>query len=363
MSQLKENISIIGQTHFPAISIILPLAEGNARVKVAKDRLNTLIEQAAVVMLKKYSKQKTDEMIDRMRRTVNKIDFSSSAGSLALFVSPESDRVVHLPYFADEKVVVDSSFQVRDLIYSAKLNKNYLLVIISRNNVKTLFGYGSILLPIEFDGMPDNVNEIRNERSFPGWDYLDTNAYEEKNLKNYLRFIDEVIEENIKSSNLNLIMTGDIKILAYFRNHSRNRDRLIGEIEGNYEKHSLARLSALIEPLLNKLILQDQEDALKLLEQSVSSGNFSAGISQVWRAAAEGRGRLLLVEKDYFQKAGFGKDSYTLILDELADSSHNVVVDAVDDIIELVLKHNGDVVFFEKDTLAKFQRIAIVNRY
>ena len=44
----------------------------------------------------------------------------------------------------------------------------------------------------------------------------------------------------------------------------------------------------------------EEEKAIAQLQDSINSNKFSTGITDVWRSAAEGRGRLLLVEKDFF---------------------------------------------------------------
>lgn len=99
------------------------------------------------------------------------------------------------------------------------------------------------------------------------------------------------------------------------------------------------------------------------MQEAVGANTFSAGITEVWRSAAEAKGRLLLVEKDYKQSARFGDDSYTILIDEEIENSRSKIADAVDDVIEMVLLNHGDVVFVENDKLIPFNRIALVNRY
>ena len=83
----------------------------------------------------------------------------------------------------------------------------------------------------------------------------------------------------------------------------------------------------------------------------------------MWRAAAEGRGRLLVVEKDYRVTARFGEDNYTILVDEAVATARHRIADAVDDIIELVLRHNGEVMFVANGKLDPQQHIALITRY
>lgn len=66
----------------------------------------------------------------------------------------------------------------------------------------------------------------------------------------------------------------------------------------------------------------------------------------VWKAAKEGKGFSMLVEKEYNGSA--------IVTQE---------VDPVNEIMSTVLEKNGKVVIVEKDVLKDFKRIALINRY
>jgi hypothetical protein len=61
--------------------------------------------------------------------------------------------------------------------------------------------------------------------------------------------------------------------------------------------------------------------------------------------------------------ARFGDDSYTILIDESTQRNFENIPDAVDDIIELVMRNKGDVVFMEDDSLSSYQHIALITRY
>ena len=78
----------------------------------------------------------------------------------------------------------------------------------------------------------------------------------------------------------------------------------------------------------------------------------------MWRVANEGRGSLLLVEKDYHAPATTDEAGWHLLpADEAA--APDGMDDAVDEIIETVLSKQGRVVFLENGQLETHQRIAL----
>lgn len=301
--------------------------------------------------------------MNRLHHLMNGIELSSTGPGIAIFVSDDIEKVFHLPFAVSEKVVIDDSFEVRDLLYAAKIDRSYMLVLISKNNVTTLLGYGKSLISVEMEGMPDNVKDVTTQHSLPGWDYFDKKSYDETNLNKFIHFIDEVIQRELNGTGMPVIIFGDSKILGHYRKTSKMANDILDYIEGNYEMASKQELLKRIEPSLKKLGLAEETKALKVLDEAVSKNQFTSGISQVWRVAAEARGRLLLVEKDYRESARLGPDGFSLILDTETENVYNRIEDAVDDIIELVLKNRGDVVFVSEGALTAHQRIAMVNRY
>jgi hypothetical protein len=220
---------------------------------------------------------------------------------------------------------------------------------------------------VEFEGMPLNIEDVTNAHSVPGWDYLDTQAWEEKNIRNYIHFIDEVIDKEFRQSPVAapqpIILMGDTKILGYYKQMTSNADRIAGMVEGNYEYANTDELKRRIAPVLEQIDRRDEENALTLLYGAVNTNHYAAGIAEVWRAVAEKKCRLLLVETDYHQAARAGENPYTILIDDEIENVRNRIPDAVDDIIEMTFNGGGDVVFLENGKLEEYQHIACVTYY
>jgi len=363
MTVLKNEEPLVGMKAFPAISILIPTHTIDTGITTFRERISQLARSVEQILVLSYSKKKTENLMTRLHRAINGIDLNLIGEGIAVYVSDDIEKVFHLPFRVSEKVVVDTSFEVRDLLYSAKINRSYLLVLISRNEVKTLLGYGKSLVSVDFEGMPENLKDVTTQHSLPGWDYLDKKAYEETNVNKFIHFIDDVIHSELKGANMPIIVFGDSKILGHYNKTSKFSKDILDFIEGNYEHATKQELVSKIEPSLKKFGEEEEKIALSELEDAVSKGLVASGTAQVWRVAAEARGRILLVEKDFKESARLGTDGYTLLIDDEVENTPNKIEDAVDDIIEMVLKNRGDVVFVSEGALAGFQRIAIINRY
>ncbi|MFM2207817.1 MAG: hypothetical protein RL213_1792 [Bacteroidota bacterium] len=359
----QETDMMIGAKDYPAISIILPTHPQYPGFKADKEHMIELVRRAEDQLAARFSKHKTGLLMDRLHEAIAGIDYTSLSESLAIYVSEGTSKVIHLPFEVSEKVIVDDSFEVRDLIYSAKLNRQYLLVSVTKNGVRTAIGFGNALLPVKYKDMPRNIHDVKNSHSLPGWDYLDTEAYDENNLRNYLHFIDETVRKAVGNEDLPIIFAGDVKLLGYLRTGATVAPKVIGYIEGNLDHATVPEIRQKVQPILDGLNKKQEEEAMLLLQHFVSKNQFSAGIAEVWRSVSEGKARLLLVERDYREAGMLGDDEYTFIPGEPVSAPHRLVADAVDDLIEHVIRHKGDVQFVPDGTLAQFQRIASVNRY
>jgi hypothetical protein len=355
---------LIEKKEFPAVSIILPTHPKYPDYKLDQAHMQEVIQKVETRLRKQYSPEQSAAIVEKLTGAASRIDFSKLSEGLAIYISPNVEKVIHLPFpVSSEKVIVDESFEVRDLIQLMKSCRNCLLVVVSQNKVRTYLGFECQLSPVTFLDMPENVNDVTNEHSLPGWDYFDSKSWDEKNLHNYLHFINKAIEKELNHRKLDVIMIGDRKLLGYFRKQTTIENKIIGYVEGNYDRASIDELETVIQPVLAKETRKEEEYAMRLLSEAIDKDNYAVGISQVWRAAAEGRGRLLIVEKDYRQPATYGADSYTIHLDTESSNPWNIVADAVDDIMQKVLINKGDIVFVENGKLTDYQKIVLINRY
>lgn len=98
-------------------------------------------------------------------------------------------------------------------------------------------------------------------------------------------------------------------------------------------------------------------------KEKIGEGRGVMGIREIWKAAKEGNALQLMVEKD-FSLPGFltERNEYNLHLQSII-MPHQVLADAVDDLMEIVLEKKGHVVLLENDALVDYQRIALITRY
>ena len=126
MNQFKNAISddIIEVMHAspyrPSVTIILPfeprvsqISELEYSLKIASDKVKKELNDS-------YSSGIVLPLIQKLDRIIKELDYKTKKKSLAIYLSPVFDKVIYLDTKADERIMVDSSFEIRDLVYSNK---------------------------------------------------------------------------------------------------------------------------------------------------------------------------------------------------------------------------------------------------
>jgi len=350
---------------YPAISVILPLHPGFPETKESKERIKKITEELKTRLHLKYGDELSDLMTDRVENILSGSGKLRLRDSLFIFLSRDTEKVFSLPIIVEEKLIVDETFEIRDLIYAAQQDLRYLLVNITGNRVKTFLIDSLHVAELDFPNMPENIRDVETTHSFPGREYFDSKAYKEKNVINYLHFIDVEMKKFVAETNYPVIMMGESKFLGNYKKHTSISGSIMGYLEGNFEHLSMSEIRRRIQPIIEKNLINKQNHILDLLDEAIGINHYACGIEDVWEAATESRGRILIVEKDYKVRARRAMDGYTISSLEENDSinPHSIIEDAVDDAIQLVLSKGGEVWFTEKGVLQKYDSIALITRY
>ncbi len=113
---------------------------------------------------------------------------------------------------------------------------------------------------------------------------------------------------------------------------------------------------------MQDFINKENKAVFQLLKESVGLGLSRLGVQECWRATQEGNCRILLVEKDFHQPGFITNDPYYLFLTS-PRSSHRILADAVDELMQTVIEKGGEILLLENGDLTLENRIGLITRY
>jgi len=354
---------VMGAVHYrPAVSLIMPFepkiglkAELSYALKVAVDKTEEEI-------LDNYPNEKGRIVIEKLKNIVKQLNFSSNKKSIAIYVSPVFEKVVYLDIPVEEKIIIDESFEIRDLVYSKKQVHKYLVVQLSGKESKVFLGNTESFLRLATH-TPESAYAYINDAPEKVANFSDPSERREIILDKFLMGVDKGLGTILNSYPLPVFIMGAERTMGHFRKITRHENSIVAFIQGNYEDANSSQLAATLKPYVSEWQNSCQKDLLAQLEEAASQKKMVSGIKEVWKEAMNRKGRLLLVEKNYMVAAQRGSHESSIHTSGKSSNSFSDIKDAVDDVIEKVLENGGDVEFVENGLLADQHRIALILYY
>lgn len=343
----------------PSVSIILPFepkmsvkAEIMQRLKIAVDKVVREIRQ-------NYSTDLSGLVIEKLRNIIKGLNYSTYKKSIAIYVSPVFEKVLYLDIPMDEKIVVDGSFKIRDLIYAKKELREYLVLVLSGKWSRVYLANNAHFTKVK-SNVPDHIAAFKHDSSERKANFSDPTEKKEILLKKFLQHTDDGLKFLLHAYRFPVFVMGTDKILGYFKALTKNKKSIAGYIHGNYEETTDRSLNEVLKPYIDNWKKVKTDDLRNQMEIAADSGKLSSGIREVWKEATHHKGRLLIVEKNFMYTAQQGPREDVIYMPVEPYNKFSYIKDAVDDIIEKVLENGGDVEFVEEGMLNDHHHISLI---
>lgn len=350
---------------FPALTITLPTYRTAPEVQQNSIRLKNLITQAETLLDEQNSNGEGHALITRLTEVVDGLETSDFQEGLAIFVHEDFAGAFPVSLPLPERVVVDDTFVTRDLVRARLHGVRYWVVALSEHT-RLFEGSNDRLKERTEGGFPVMYEDRSEDPSIPGALEPGHENLVDEEHRHFYRRVDDVLTQVLQEEELPVVLLGVTRNLAFFKEVTANGKWIAGTAEGNYDHASWDAIASVAWQALQPYLVHQQELILQQWDDAVSAKLFVTGLEQVWEAAFDGRGNLLLVEEGY-QAAGQVDDSgRTLTLREGASPNGNgngTRYDVVDDLIELVWARAGRVRFVPPETLPNDAHVGLTLRY
>lgn len=356
---IKQVQQIMG---YPCVSITMPTHRTSPENKQDPIRVKNLVHEAADRLLIEFNKREIQPLITRLENLADNIDYNNLLDGLVLFANQEYSQSFLLPISISERVVVDETFFTRNLVHALNEAIRYWVLVLSEKPTRLYEGTRDSLVEVQGEGFPMEHTGPGGSAALPGGVGVNISAYRDEYHRKFFRAVDKALKRYMDDDRLPLVVVGVDRYHSFFNEVTNYQNLIFGRITGNYDKTTAHELAKLVWPLVEEKIAEKQTQSLADLRKAVSDRRVASEISDIWRLAYEGRGHLLLVEKDFHYPARLQEDTQILIPAEDI-TAPDVIDDAVDEIVEAVISMGGDVVFMENGQLDDHQRIAMILRY
>ncbi|RJK97607.1 hypothetical protein [Vallicoccus soli] len=336
----------------PCVSLLCSTTPGQRMAPADAARLRALAAQA-VRRVAAEGRDDADAVLDRLGQLVPEAVAGPVDAAVAVFASARIGQVVHLPVPVADRAVVDRSFATRDLVRALHRTPRHVVLVLSADEARLFDGVGGTLQPAVRSGFPLRARDVlpapRDGRADGRGDRGGRRPADAATAA-FLRAVDRVLVAYLRLHPAPLVLVGPERLVAALRLTTR-ATRVAGAVTGARPGAPLPELARLVRPVLDAYLHSRQAEALALLERRTGQHRAVSGLEDCWFAARRERPEMLAVEDTLARAARLGPDGDVLLpVDD--PSSPDVLEDAVDELIELVLERGGWVALVEEGALA-----------
>ncbi len=347
----EKTIAVV--KYLPAVSIIMPFTPVVTLKKDLEYHLKDVMGKVETLLITHYPAEKAIPAIIKLKNLFSNLNYNTHKKSIAIFISPVVEKVYYLDMEVEEKIAIDPSFKISDLVACKKQRKEYLILQLSDTFSKMYLGNGSHLVLIKSNAL-NNSQVYEKEKSGDSKEVI---------TDKFLCQMDQGLSIILKSYPLPVFTMGSQKVLGHFKKITKNEKHIIQFIHGNYEEASVSEIRLLMEHFLSRWEKLKQQHLLKQVENAKTQNKLAIGTQGTLKAAMQNKGRLLVVEKNYVNSIQISKSYEAFCMRDSSCNNVFFIKDEVDDIIEKVIERCVDVEFVDDGMLENYNHIALVEDY
>lgn len=354
------------------ISIILPLHNLTIDQKADKLHVDKMIQEVRE-QLRAKNTEIAEHLVASVTALRQQIKFSRKDEGIGLYISEDLSFYSTFPFTVAENILIDESFRLKELLLKEQYAVPYNLLYIDEHRIRLFSGQLRELteirngeFPMTYEGSYE-YQQVSHSSLLPGYMHVksfesELNRNEKIKHESFIQQANDQLHKYFQNSEV-LLLCGVTKYTSAFLNRTSFGNRIIGVLNGTYNRYDENDFSKMVWPSIDALVYERIIDEIGEYNEKIGEGLAEKGIVPVWDAVLSGRGQTLLVERNYQVKGFLTNDSSWQLFLQAPRRKHKVLQDAINDLIEMLLQKNGNVVFTEDGMLNQHQHIALITRY
>jgi len=357
---LKEQLQkLMADKNSPCVTISLDTHRTHPDNAKDEILLKNLIKEAEERVIKEFGKRPVEQLLAKMEAVSTEIDFNHNLESLHIFLSNDTQQIIKSTWKTSTSGVhISDSFATRSLIKNYNRSENYLVMLLSQSGVQLFEAVNDdIIEEIRNDDFPFSENRHYNTHSNRGSD----SKHLDDLVREFLNKVDKALVKVNNETELKCI------VIATEDNYSRLQqvaDRpsvYLGYANIDYNNVATHHIAKQSWELVKEQQKQRRTEAISEMQEAVAHGKVLTDLQEIYQAAIDGRGELLIVHHN-FSQAVVMKDERTF--DIVSDPKTPNATDDITSIISWeVISKKGRVIFTSQDEIKNLGKIVLKTRY
>lgn len=300
---LHQLLDDLAETPGPKVTITLPTHRQDPNGEQDRIRLKNLAKQASHDLEAHASdRDELQRLRDRLDEVVGPMDHRQLDHGLAIFVSPNEARTVHLTHEPIERALVAERFATRELHRDVSEATSAWILALSTGGNDTdgtqLFHLhrGELderrddVLPAEWD-IRDRDTRFSETRP----DSPQRDAY----IEDFLRRTEEHVADIVGTDPV--VVAGIERLRSHHRRVTRLGDQIVAEVDGNFDNTPGHVLAKAAEEALVEAHGHEIEAVAAQIDEQAGTPQVATGIDDCEKLAEEGRVAQLVLERSYLE--------------------------------------------------------------
>ncbi len=321
--------------------------------------LKNLCAEAEKRLIDEFGKRSVAKILEDLSALPEEIDVQHNLDSLHIFLSNDTKEILKSAWpTSTEGVHIAERFAVRDAIKAYNRSEPYLLMVLSQGGVQLYEAINdAIVQEVRNDDFPFKANPHYITHS----DKRSQASSMDNMLREYFNKVDKALVSVHNQMRLPCVVISTEQNYSHLMHVADRPAVYLGHSAINYNamaEHDLVKQAwGVIEPLQKERRTQ----AIEEMQEAVAGTGVLTDLQEVYQAAIDGRGELLIVHESFAQPV-LMKDERTF---DLIDDA--TMPNAIDDIVSViaweVIAKGGRVVFTQQDQIKTLGEIALKPRY
>jgi len=358
--KIKEQLQRLAtEKNSPCVTISLNTHRTHPDNEKDEILLKNMLKEAEERVISEFGKREVSQLLENIDQVANQIDINYNLDSLHIFLSNDTQEIVKSSWpTGNQGVHISKGFAIRSLINSYSRSENYLVMLLSQGGVDLYEAVNdSIIQEIKNDDFPFSENRHFTTHSDRGSD----SKHVDDLVREFLNKVDKALVKVHNETELKCVVIATEDNYSRLQQVADKPSVYLGHASIDYNNVHTHQIVKQSWDIIQENQKQSRTDAINDMKEAVSKGTVLTDLQEIYQAALDGRGELLIAHQDFSQPVLMKDDRTFDYIDDV--TIENAIDDITNNIAWEVLAKNGTVYFTSQEEIKDLGKIVLKTRY